>query len=231
MNGWRALCHAPTGTIFNRQGEELTIASEFTDALEDLSRSGIEWLDCEALERRHNIGRGSLIILDAVMPNLTASERYRLLIEEPNGWLVSRGHWRATRENRVYLMKQVALSDASHTGKLALTGWWQQMQSINTTWGADFYEGLVAKRADFSIPDSTPLARFRVSLLDQTSVGLVRRKRACNPGKICTTSCSTFAPSRMSSRVIPSSDKSASKAYSTRVSSLSCHPVSSPETA
>src|SRR5713226_5221799 len=67
VNGWRALIHTPTGTMFNRQGEELTIAGEFAEALEDLSRSSIEWLDCEALERRHNIGRGSLIILDAVV--------------------------------------------------------------------------------------------------------------------------------------------------------------------
>src|ERR1041385_8150163 len=82
LNGWRALIHTPTGTMFNRQGEELTIASEFAEALNDLSRSSIEWLDCEALERRHNIGRGTLIILDAVVPVLNAGQRYELLIRD-----------------------------------------------------------------------------------------------------------------------------------------------------
>ena len=30
LNGWRAPVHVPTGTMFNRQGEELSIAGEFT---------------------------------------------------------------------------------------------------------------------------------------------------------------------------------------------------------
>src|ERR1051326_8703474 len=59
FNGWRAVIHVPTGTMFNRQGEELTISNEFHEALENVSRSSIEWLDCEARERRHEIGRGS----------------------------------------------------------------------------------------------------------------------------------------------------------------------------
>jgi hypothetical protein len=153
VNGWRALIHTPTGTMFNRQGEELTIAGEFAEALEDLSRSSIEWLDCEALERRHNIGRGSLIILDAVVPNLTAAERYWRLIEEGARFgLPMLGIEDRPEENKVYLMKQTAMSDASHTGKLVLTDWWGWMQRVNKQWGTDFYEGLVAKRADSVYP-------------------------------------------------------------------------------
>lgn len=153
LNGWRALCHAPTGTIFNRQGEELTIAGEFTDALENMSRSGIEWLDCEALERRHNIGRGCLVILDAILPSLTASDRYCRLVDEADrlGWPTMSIGVRP-EDKMVYLVKQAAMSDASPTGKLALTGWWNEMQSLNRAWGADFYEGLVAKRADSLYP-------------------------------------------------------------------------------
>src|SRR5437762_1954140 len=68
-NGWRALVHVPTGTMFNRKGERLSIQKEFTGAIEELQEINhqvcrIEWLDCEALERRHNIGRGMLIVLD-----------------------------------------------------------------------------------------------------------------------------------------------------------------------
>jgi hypothetical protein len=154
VNGWRALIHTPTGTMFNRQGEELTIAGEFAEALEDLSRSSIEWLDCEALERRHNVGRGSLIILDAVVPDLIASERYQLLIRDSldsNTWPFLFIEDRP-EENKVYVMKQTAMSEASHTGKLVLTDWWGWMQLVNKQWGTDFYEGFVAKRADSVYP-------------------------------------------------------------------------------
>src|ERR1051326_3324371 len=115
VNGWRALIHTPTGTMFNRQGEELTIAGEFAEALEDLSRSSIEWLDCEALERRHNIGRGTLIILDAVGPVLNAGQRYTTLIEEAERlkW-PSLGIGQRPEEHQAYLLKQTAMSDASH---------------------------------------------------------------------------------------------------------------------
>jgi hypothetical protein len=121
LNGWRAVIHSPAGIMWNRRGQELSIADEFTDALESLSRSAITWLDCEALERRHQIGRGSLIVLDAIVPNLPAHDRYRLLLEE-----AQRRAWPRLRigdkpePNRVYLLQQTALGETSHTSKLAL---------------------------------------------------------------------------------------------------------------
>ena len=67
-NGWRALVHVPTGTMFERHGKLLTIAAEFADALAILGKhrgpaaalingAPLEWLDCEALERRHTPSR------------------------------------------------------------------------------------------------------------------------------------------------------------------------------
>ena len=153
FNGWRTLIHVPTGAMFNRQGEELTITNEFDEAVETLSHSSIEWLDCEALERRHDIGRGSLIVLDAIVSILTAGERYQLLIKE-----TERLQWpilaigERPKPNQVYLCNQVAMSDASHTDKLVLTDWWGWMQRVNKEWGADFYEGFVAKRLDSPYP-------------------------------------------------------------------------------
>ncbi len=67
-NGWRTLFHAQTGAMFNRLGQRLTIEPEFAAPLAGLRQacSGytVEWVDCEALERRHDIGRGTLIVLD-----------------------------------------------------------------------------------------------------------------------------------------------------------------------
>ena len=153
LNGWRAPVHVPTGTLFNRQGEELSIAGEFAEALENLSRSSIEWLDCEALERRHNIGRGCLVILDAVVPNLTAAERY-MATDRRNrtAWLADPRHRRPPRGEPGLPDEANRHDDASRTGKLVLSDWWGWMQHVNKEWGADFYEGFVAKRADSLSP-------------------------------------------------------------------------------
>ena len=153
LNGWRAPVHTPTGTMWNRHGQQLTIADEFTDALETLSCCRIPWLDCEALERRHHIGQGTLIVLDQIVPDLPATERHHQLIEEAVrlGWPILRIGDRP-EPNRVYLLHQVAMSETARTGKLELDFRWRQMQTLNRDWGAEFYEGLVAKRADSPYP-------------------------------------------------------------------------------
>src|ERR1043165_1002522 len=69
LNGWRALIYTPTGTMWNRHGALLTIADCFRPALAALAKlaaRGLVWADCEALERRHNLGRGTLVVLDVV---------------------------------------------------------------------------------------------------------------------------------------------------------------------
>ena len=65
LNGWRTLIHTPTGTMWNRHGALLTIADCFRPtlaALAKLASRGLVWADCEALERRHNLGRGTLVV-------------------------------------------------------------------------------------------------------------------------------------------------------------------------
>ena len=62
LNGRRALIHTPSGTMWNRHGALLTIADCFRPALGALAKlagRGLVWADCEALERRHNLGRGT----------------------------------------------------------------------------------------------------------------------------------------------------------------------------
>src|ERR1019366_6894389 len=74
-NGWRAWVHQPTHRMFNRKNEPLSITNEFEIALDELCQLPFEWLDVEALERRHKIGRGSLILLDAPDAGITYTER------------------------------------------------------------------------------------------------------------------------------------------------------------
>ena len=47
----------------------LLTAHEFTQALaklKKLSNVGVVWADCEAMERRHNVGHRSLIVRDLI---------------------------------------------------------------------------------------------------------------------------------------------------------------------
>ena len=61
--------------MFNRKLEPLSISHEFAPALEMLHALPWEWSDAEALERRHKIGQGSLILLDALIAGGYATRR------------------------------------------------------------------------------------------------------------------------------------------------------------
>lgn len=84
FDGWRAFVHRDTGTMFNRHGELLSIPSEFREALAVLRDTfpgrAFEWLDVEALARRHKAAVGSLIVLDAPFCGGTYSDRRTRLI-------------------------------------------------------------------------------------------------------------------------------------------------------
>lgn len=139
INGWRVLVHAPTGTCWNRHGQRLSIEEEFKEALGEIrhqaGRMGIDWVDCEGLSRRHNIGKGSLIVLD-------------VLIDAPcqvRGYTI-RGMWCPLLggvQGKVHSITQ-------YTDGLAM---WAYLRDENKyTFGCEFYEGLVAKRSDSAYP-------------------------------------------------------------------------------
>ncbi len=80
LNGWRTLIHTPTGTTWNRHGTLLTIADCFRPALAtlaNLASRGLVWADWAALERRHNLGRGTLVVLDVVPESGASSYEQR----------------------------------------------------------------------------------------------------------------------------------------------------------
>jgi ATP-dependent DNA ligase len=83
-DGWRLLLHVPSGAMFNRLGEPLSIGHEFDKAarwLRDKPDPTILWLDCEALSRRHALARGTLIVLDGILSRRTYLERRMRLLE------------------------------------------------------------------------------------------------------------------------------------------------------
>ena len=138
-NGWRALIHGPTGQMWNRHLKRLSIEKEFAVVLPRLAevsrRSGVEWWDAEALERRHDFARGSLIILDCVVPDQTYAERQDLL----NRWFVPADVMLSTNE-----LRRTFVQRNGHD-------LWLDIPRLNGQ-RPGLVEGLVAKRTDSEYP-------------------------------------------------------------------------------
>ena len=152
-NGWRALVHAPTGSMFNRYGQPLSIAAEFGRALKRLRAvallaegRAVEWFDCEALDRRHALGRGTLLVFDYLPAPGGVGElwhqRKALLAQ-----IFPEHDWR-----------QVPLPEALYgvqPAALEPPELYRQLRRLNARWDCPFYEGVVAKR----VTDTYPLQR------------------------------------------------------------------------
>lgn len=79
-NGRRAVIHARSGKIWNRHGIERTESMRpvFGNALSEILRLFSEpdlYLDCEILYGRTEYGRGTIVILDLIIPRLTYQHR------------------------------------------------------------------------------------------------------------------------------------------------------------
>ncbi len=146
-NGWRALVHLPTGTMFNRHGEKLSIGGDFDSAIKVLCSTldceAFKWADVEALSRRHTVGRGCLILLDAVPTAYTATAA--ATYSERRAWLDG-------------VVPELALAPTQTLPLISLPPWvypdtaWTDLQLINRRLGVEFYEGLVGKKADQPYP-------------------------------------------------------------------------------
>ena len=153
LNGWRALIHTPTGTMWNRHGTLLTIADCFQPALASLSNlasRGLVWADCEALERRHNLGRGTLVVLDVIPESGTPIYiARRALLESllPCDPVFDGDSSRPVPSGAVVLTPTRRAD--SHADALAF---YQRLRDANRVLGCDFFEGVVMKRADSSYP-------------------------------------------------------------------------------
>ena len=153
LNGWRALVHTPTGTMWSRHGALLTIADCFRPALGALAKlasRGLVWADCEALERRHNLGRGTLIVLDVIPETGAPSyEQRRVMLESllPTDAVFSGDASRAVPCGAVVLaptMRAQSQADA--------LAFYQRLREANRALRCDFFEGVVMKRAESSYP-------------------------------------------------------------------------------
>jgi hypothetical protein len=148
LNGWRAWVHTPTGAMFNRHGDRLSIGDTYEEVLDDLRGCSLEWLDSEALERRHGILRASLVILDSPIPgdyderqneiflSLCTLDRFQPLPPysvpvNDTGKILSFAYTFSEKDNDPDLQPNQA---------------WHRLQEMNRVLGCTFYEGFVAKK-------------------------------------------------------------------------------------
>ena len=147
-------CMRPRGRMFNRRGQPLSIAGEFGRALERLraavvrvNRRTVEWFDCEALDRRHALGRGTLLVFDYLPAPGVAGEPWRQRKE-----LLAQAF--TEHDYRQVPLPEALYGVACHgPATLNPQELHRQLRQWNGRWGCRFYEGLVAKR----ITDAYPL--------------------------------------------------------------------------
>ena len=156
-NGWRALVHVPTGRMWNRHGEPLTIKDKFDTALAQLKETELEWADCEALERRHDKGRGSLIVFDTPMRGRGATYKFRKRILRWSGVpLLWSGKTSGSEPRALCHYDTVDCLVPPKAGAYVCAelpeslvgGYWEEMQEYNERERCEFFEGLVAKKVD-----------------------------------------------------------------------------------
>jgi len=165
VNGWRSLVHAPTGKMWNRQGKRLSIEHEFNAVLEAIRNADLppefEWLDCEAFERRHTLGKGSLVLLDYIPgdPKTTYSERQEKIHRQFYGELAQPlTHHAPPAENTLLLLDKYSFGEQEIDAgfhihpPLDAEDMWVGLQHINKKWNAEVFEGFVAKKLDSTYP-------------------------------------------------------------------------------
>ena len=150
INDWRAMVHVPSLTMFNRQGEPFSIADKFTPALERLKNLPFEWLDVLALERRHSIGRGSLILMDWIFPKIGTGCDYVFRRKQLELECLSESIPKHSPLNEKIASNSVLLMPSFKAVEAA--NLYTHLQRCNKELGEEFYEGVVMKKGSAPYP-------------------------------------------------------------------------------
>jgi hypothetical protein len=147
LNGFRVEADRAEKILYNRHGEVLSISSEFSEALDflhALPKRFPRHVDCEGLERRHGYMRGSLIVLDVMIPDATYTER-REIMERDIACLANKDFG---RENAVRAVASHPLREAWEL--------YTHAQFVNRQLGLTglnvFFEGILLKQIASKYP-------------------------------------------------------------------------------
>jgi ATP-dependent DNA ligase len=151
-NGWRMVLQIDGYIAYNRHQEKLSIASEFRVALAKLDAIKMrlngftDWLDAEALERRHELARGTILIIDYIPRRGDRTNH-----EDRIAKLRSAGIKEAPLDPREWEADAVYLVRHNDDAKEL----YNQTISINRQIGVELYEGVVIKQANSQYPASS----------------------------------------------------------------------------
>lgn len=147
IDDWRAILHAPTGRIWNRHGQPLSIAADIQPAIRFIQSRDYEWLDVGVLERRHEILKGRIVIFDWITPVRGHIERRTCLKCDFDTLPASP---RNAGDRLVFLIPEWA-GDKIEVSYAALQFINADIKNQLGT-AHNFYEGLVCKRTDKPYP-------------------------------------------------------------------------------
>jgi hypothetical protein len=156
FNGWSMLCHVPSRRLFN--GHELTrstIEEKFGPAL-DLLHDALpyfNWLHVEGLNNRHDVGKGSLVVLDLIVPDLAYEQRRAALEKALPQLVLDVSLLTAFPPLPLATLTPICADTTGNTDDTEfLLAAWNYLKQTNAKLGCDFYEGMVAKKAGSLYP-------------------------------------------------------------------------------
>jgi hypothetical protein len=153
-NGWRVLLHVRTGVCYNRKLQILTIGEEFRESIYKIQKccpDDIEWIDCEGLERRHGIGKGTLIVLDFMPTPVVQHEALDISYEDRQSVLAVALH-KVNDHDVLSKPEEDSVYFAPHYNSDEVRVLDSMLKSRNKEWDAEFYEGWVGVKATSKYP-------------------------------------------------------------------------------
>jgi len=142
FHGQRYIIHAPSRSTWNETGNAVNTLNEFKEPLGLLELvSPFEWLDCLAIDRRVGIGRGSLIILDAIVKGVPFHER-KGSIDNTFEQLSIDGNM-SIGNKKLYSVPQWEGDQSKH---------WRRMHQINLFINKKFIQGMIMRKKDSLYP-------------------------------------------------------------------------------
>jgi len=147
ITGMRVILHAPSGEMWTRHGTTLSNPKWFAVAAAKIRQllPSEEWLDCEGLYQAHNVGKGTMVVLDSIVKEESIEdrrERFSTLQEMP----ITNG----ISENEVYRIPSLDWNSAKSL--------WDKLLSLGEDWvkrgngSVPLFEGIVAKKKSSNYP-------------------------------------------------------------------------------
>ena len=150
ITGMRVTLHVPTGRMWTRHGPRLSNPKWFEHAAGAIKEllPNEEWLDCEGLYQAHNVGKGTIVILDDMVRDVVIEDRRELISDIPLMPITN-----DLKGNEVYRIPYYDWSEAKTL--------WDTLLELGADWvrrgfgSVPLFEGVVGKKKKSKYPFQT----------------------------------------------------------------------------